>query len=196
MNDCGLEVDHAAGLVARPGRLVEDRGRDGCVPPSPLEQKATSFTPQSHVVSLISAQIPHALGLNDVADSLRLRSGFRGTLPSLTQNHAKLMKRCHHERLPELTQRREGAESQNKSQACVLAALRLCVSLGGRRPTAELSNRQGTSPFPRGLTQRCSPQVFTAGWGNYSMNQFGAVIQGLPAPGSEISGFSLLCVLA
>lgn len=40
-----------------------------------VEEKARTFTPWSHVVCLLFAQLTHALGLNDVCDSLRLHSG-------------------------------------------------------------------------------------------------------------------------
>ncbi len=50
-----------------------------------VEQKARSFSPWSHVVSLLFAQFTHAVGLNDVSDSLRLHSGplsaIRGATP-------------------------------------------------------------------------------------------------------------------
>jgi len=36
-----------------------------------VDKKARTFTPWSHVVSLIFAQLTHAIGLNDVCDSLR-----------------------------------------------------------------------------------------------------------------------------
>ena len=39
------------------------------------EEKSRSFKPWSHVVSLLFAQFTHAVGLNDVCDSLRLHSG-------------------------------------------------------------------------------------------------------------------------
>ena len=49
------------------------------------EEKSRSFTPWSHVVSLLFAQFTHAIGLNDVCDSLRLHSGplsaIRGATP-------------------------------------------------------------------------------------------------------------------
>jgi hypothetical protein len=49
------------------------------------QDKSRSFSPWSHVVSLLFAQFTHALGLNDVADSLRLHSGplsaIRGATP-------------------------------------------------------------------------------------------------------------------
>ena len=47
--------------------------------------QARTFSPWSHVVSLLYAQVTHSLGLNDVCDALRLRSGplsaIRGATP-------------------------------------------------------------------------------------------------------------------
>ena len=49
------------------------------------EDKARSFTPWSHVVSLLYGQLSHSLGLNDLCDSLQLHSGplvsVRGATP-------------------------------------------------------------------------------------------------------------------
>jgi hypothetical protein len=49
------------------------------------EAKSRTFKPWSHVVSLIYAQLTHALGLNDVCDALRLNAGplsaIRGATP-------------------------------------------------------------------------------------------------------------------
>ncbi len=50
-----------------------------------VEARSRSFKPWSHVVSLLFAQFTHAVGLNDVSDSLRLHSGplaaIRGATP-------------------------------------------------------------------------------------------------------------------
>lgn len=50
-----------------------------------MDAKARSFSPWSHVVALLYAQFTHAVGLNDVCDSLRLHSGplsaVRGATP-------------------------------------------------------------------------------------------------------------------
>ena len=50
-----------------------------------LNEQARSFSPWSHVVALLYAQLTHAIGLNDVCDSLRLHSGplsaLRGATP-------------------------------------------------------------------------------------------------------------------
>jgi hypothetical protein len=40
-----------------------------------VDKKARTFTPWSHVVTMLYAQLTHALGLNDVCDALRLFSG-------------------------------------------------------------------------------------------------------------------------
>ena len=40
-----------------------------------VREKSRTFSPWSHVVSLLYAQLTHALGLNDVCDSLRLHCG-------------------------------------------------------------------------------------------------------------------------
>jgi len=49
------------------------------------EDKARSFTPWSHVVSLLFGQLSHSLGLNDLCDALQLHSGLlvnvRGATP-------------------------------------------------------------------------------------------------------------------
>jgi hypothetical protein len=48
-------------------------------------KRSRTFTPWSHVVSLLYAQLTHAIGLNDVCDALRLHSGplsaVRGAIP-------------------------------------------------------------------------------------------------------------------
>jgi hypothetical protein len=50
-----------------------------------VDTKSRAFQPWSHVVSLIYAQLTHALGLNDVCDALRLNAGplsaIRGATP-------------------------------------------------------------------------------------------------------------------
>ncbi|MDR2693908.1 MAG: DUF4372 domain-containing protein [Chitinispirillales bacterium] len=50
-----------------------------------IDRQARTFSPWSHVVSMIFANLTHALSLNDVCDTLRLHSGalstVRGTTP-------------------------------------------------------------------------------------------------------------------
>lgn len=63
-----------------PTHLVAQLARD-----TGVEEKCRSFKPWSHIVSLLFAQFTHAIGLNDVSDSLRLHSGplsaIRGATP-------------------------------------------------------------------------------------------------------------------
>lgn len=63
-----------------PPHLVPQLARD-----TGVAEKSRTFTPWSHVVSLLYAQFTHALGLNDVCDGLRLHSGplsaIRGASP-------------------------------------------------------------------------------------------------------------------
>ncbi len=55
-----------------------------------VDKQARTFSAWSHVVSLIFAQISHAIGLNDVCDALRLHSGplsaLRGATPPSRNN--------------------------------------------------------------------------------------------------------------
>ena len=59
-----------------------------------VEDQARTFSPWSHVVSLLYAQLTHSLGLNDVCDALRLHSGSLSALrgatppPKNTLSHA------------------------------------------------------------------------------------------------------------
>jgi hypothetical protein len=59
-----------------------------------VEDQARTFSPWSHVVSLLYAQLTHSLGLNDVCDALRLHSGSLSALrgaappPKNTRSHA------------------------------------------------------------------------------------------------------------
>lgn len=55
-----------------------------------VDQQARTFSPWSHVVTLLFAQLTHALGLNDVCDALGLHSGplsaIRGATPPSRNN--------------------------------------------------------------------------------------------------------------
>lgn len=59
-----------------------------------VDKKARTFTPWSHVVSLLFAQLTHAIGLNDVCDTLRHHAAklsvIRGAVPPCrnTLSHA------------------------------------------------------------------------------------------------------------
>src|ERR1039457_4117071 len=55
-----------------------------------VAEKARTFSPWSHVVALVYAQLTHSIGLNDVCDALRLHSGplssLRGATPPTRNN--------------------------------------------------------------------------------------------------------------
>ena len=55
-----------------------------------VDEKSRTFTPWSHVVALLFAQLTHSIGLNDVCDALRLNSGplssIRGAKPPSRNN--------------------------------------------------------------------------------------------------------------
>ena len=55
-----------------------------------VDAKARSFSACSHVVSMLFAQLTHAIGLNDVCDALRLHRGplsaLRGATPPSRNN--------------------------------------------------------------------------------------------------------------
>jgi hypothetical protein len=57
---------------------------------SGIDEQVRTFSPWSHVVSLIYAQLTHAVGLNDVCDGLRLYQGplsaIRGATPPSRNN--------------------------------------------------------------------------------------------------------------
>ena len=49
-----------------------------------VEEQARTFSPWSHVVSLLFTQTSHAMGLNDVCDTLRNHKGVLTTIRTAT----------------------------------------------------------------------------------------------------------------
>lgn len=45
-----------------------------------IDQQSRTFSPWSHTVTLLFAQLTHAIGLNDVCDALRMNQGVLSTL--------------------------------------------------------------------------------------------------------------------
>ncbi len=74
-----------------PGHLVAKLARKHGV-----EEQARTFTPWSHVVSLLYAQLSHAIGLNNVCDGLRMHKAKLATIRGAvtparnTLSHAKM----------------------------------------------------------------------------------------------------------
>jgi len=68
-----------------PNHLVPKLARE-----TGVDQQARTFSPWSHVVSLLFSQLSHAIGLNDVCDALKLSSGplsaIRGATPPSRNN--------------------------------------------------------------------------------------------------------------
>jgi hypothetical protein len=62
-----------------PNHLVPKLARE-----TGVDKKARKFSPWSHLISLIYAQLTHAIGLNDVCDALRMHSGLLVTLRGAT----------------------------------------------------------------------------------------------------------------
>ncbi len=73
------------------GRLAEQYG---------VDEQSRTFSPWSHVVALLYAQLTHAIGLNDVCDALRMNAGvlatIRGATPPSRNNlsHADKIRDC------------------------------------------------------------------------------------------------------
>jgi uncharacterized protein DUF4372/DDE family transposase len=62
------------------------------------EAKSRTFKPWSHVVSLIYAQLTHALGLNDVCDALRLNTGPLSAIRGATSPSKNALSHANRER--------------------------------------------------------------------------------------------------
>jgi hypothetical protein len=70
-----------------------------------VEQKARTFSPWSHVVSLLYAQLTHSLGLNDVCDALRLHSGPVSTLRGARPPCKNTLSHANRTRDPQMAER-------------------------------------------------------------------------------------------
>jgi hypothetical protein len=70
-----------------------------------VEDQARTFSPWSHVVSLLYAQLTHSLGLNDVCDALRLHSGPLSALRGATPPPKNTLSHANRRRDPQLAQR-------------------------------------------------------------------------------------------
>ncbi len=68
------------------------------------EAQARTFSPWSHVVSLLYAQVTHSLGLNDVCDALRLRSGPLSAIRGATPPSKNGLSHANRERDPQLAE--------------------------------------------------------------------------------------------
>jgi len=69
-----------------------------------VEDQARTFTPWSHVVSLLYAQLTHSLGLNDVCDALRLHSGSLSALRGATPPPKNTLSHANRRRDPKMAE--------------------------------------------------------------------------------------------
>jgi hypothetical protein len=69
-----------------------------------VEDHARTFSPWSHVVSLLYAQLTHSLGLNDVCDALRLHSGPLSALRGATPPPKNTLSHANRTRDPKLAE--------------------------------------------------------------------------------------------
>ena len=69
-----------------------------------VAEKSRTFRPWSHVVSLIYAQLTHALGLNDVCDALRLHAGPLSAIRGATPPSKNALSHANRERNPAMAE--------------------------------------------------------------------------------------------
>jgi hypothetical protein len=82
-----------------PPHLVPKLARD-----TGVEKQWRDFTPWSHVVSLLYAQLTHSLGLNDVCDALRLHSGPLSALRAATAPPKNTLSHANRTRDPKMAE--------------------------------------------------------------------------------------------
>lgn len=82
-----------------PPHLVPKLARD-----TGVEKQWRDFTPWSHVVSLLYAQLTHSLGLNDVCDALRLHSGPLSALRAATPPPKNTLSHANRTRDPKMAE--------------------------------------------------------------------------------------------
>jgi hypothetical protein len=70
-----------------------------------VEEKARTFDPWSHVVSLLYAQMAHSIGLNDLCDSLQLHSGPMSTIRGATTPSRNGLSHANRQRSAEMAER-------------------------------------------------------------------------------------------
>src|SRR6266404_3088768 len=70
-----------------------------------VDQRARTFSPWSHVVALLYAQLTHSLGLNDVCDALQLHSGPLSALRAARAPYKNTFSHANRTRDPKLGER-------------------------------------------------------------------------------------------
>lgn len=70
-----------------------------------VDKRSRTFSPWSHVVSLVFAQLTHALGLNDVCDALRLHCGPLSAIRGATAPSKNALSHANRERDAQMAQK-------------------------------------------------------------------------------------------
>jgi hypothetical protein len=86
---CNLIPEHAVSKIARETGAAD---------------QARTFSPWSHTVSLLHAQLSHCIGLNDLCDSLRLHSGPLSTIRGASAPSRNGLSHANRERPAEMAQ--------------------------------------------------------------------------------------------
>ena len=87
---CNLIPEHEVSKIARETGAMD---------------KSRTFSPWSHTVSLLDAQLTHCIGLNDLCDSLQLRSGPLSSIRGATAPSRNGLSHANRERPPEMAER-------------------------------------------------------------------------------------------
>jgi hypothetical protein len=69
-----------------------------------VEAQSRSFSPWSHIVSLLDAQLTHCIGLNDLCDSLRLHSGPLSTIRGAAVPSRNGLSHANRQRSPQMAE--------------------------------------------------------------------------------------------
>src|SRR5208282_5283218 len=87
---CNLIPEHEVSKIARETGAMD---------------KSRTFSPWSHTVSLLDAQLTHCIGLNDLCDSLQLRSGPLSSIRGATAPSRNGLSHANRERSPDMAER-------------------------------------------------------------------------------------------
>ena len=87
---CNLIPEHEVSKIARETGAMD---------------KSRTFSPWSHTVSLLDAQLTHCIGLNDLCDSLQLRSGPLSSIRGATAPSRNGLSHANRERSPEMAKK-------------------------------------------------------------------------------------------
>src|SRR6266568_126433 len=83
-----------------PNHLVPQLARE-----TGVEEDARTYTPWSHVLTLLFAQLTHSLGLNDVCDALALHSGPLSAIRGATAPKRNTLSNANRQREPALAEK-------------------------------------------------------------------------------------------